>query len=409
MMPVVPQTRRIAFVSPHASAYAHRLVRGALSFAEGQAGLVIREFRVPRDLQPRADRNDPVKALAAWRPAGLLSFLEDEELDHCLSLWPVPPPVVSLCHVHDRPGVVKVCGSFSSLVKLAVDHFRQQGLRAIAMLSVVRRNPAQEPVFLSVVRPSPGYRPVFSEVVDAAVLDDPEGEPVPLSAALADWLGSLPKPAGVVCPDLGGGGYLIRVCHALGLRVPQDIAVIGSDDADVSLSCRPTLTSIVPIGERIGSEAAAVLTRMISGELPSERSVRFDAMDLRIRQSTGLQRAQVCDIAAAVAHITQHACRGLTVGQLLLATQRVSYKTFHSHFEEAIGHSPGRAILNRQLDEAKRLLVGSRLSVTMIAEKCGFGGGSDFARRFRSMVGVSPSEFRHRAVDTKVRTEDRTK
>ena len=357
---------------------------------------MIREFRVPRSMKPDQGVGDALNALVSWRPDGLLTFLEGEELERCLALLPGRCPVVSLCHVPDMAGVVKVCGSFSALVGLAVSHLRQQGLRTLALLSLAEFDKAQEEAFLAVARPPAGYRPMFSEAVDSVLLDDPDCEVEPVSPGLASWLGSLPKPAGLLCPDLGGGGYVIRVCRALGIRVPEDVALVGTDDTDVSLSSRPTLTSVIPVGERIGAEAVRALARMMSGKNFEREVVRIEAMDLRIRQSTGLQRAEVCDIAGAVAHINQHACGGLTVGRLFRETQLVCYKTFHSHFTEATGQTPGQAILNRQIAEAQRLLAGTRLSVTMVAEKCGFGGGSDFARRFRLVTGVSPTEFRRR-------------
>lgn len=393
----MPPLRKIAFVSPLATAYVHRLVRGALSYAETQAELVIRDFRVPRDLRPQPDGRDPVSGLLAWRPDGLLTFLEEEELEQCLALLGQPCPVVSMCHVQTRPGVVMVCGSFAAEVKMAVAHFRQQGLRSLAMLSVAGHEASREQVFLDVARPLPWVRSAFSEVVDSDLVDDQERAVDPVSPAMAEWFRHLPKPTGLFCPEVGGGGYAIRVCRALGLRVPEDVAVIGSDDADVSLASRPTLTSVIPVGEKIGSEAARILTRMMAGKPPQQAVVRFDAMDLRVRQSTGLQRAHVCDIAGAVAYIAQHACAGLGVEELLKATQQVSSKTFHSHFKAATGLTPGEAILRRQLEEARRLLTGTRLAVTVVAEKCGFGSSSDFSRRFRVLEGMSPTEFRRQA------------
>ena len=83
---------------------------------------------------------------------------------------------------------------------------------------------------------------------------------------MATWFRRLPKPSGVFCAEMGGGGYAIRVCHALGLRVPEDIAVIGSDDTEVSLASHPTLTSVIPVGEGIGAEAVRVHTQMMSGK-----------------------------------------------------------------------------------------------------------------------------------------------
>lgn len=390
-------TRKIAFVSPLASAYIHRLVRGALSYAETQSGLVIRDFHVPRDLRRRAGGRDPVSALLAWQPDGLLSFLEDEELDRFFALHAKPCPVVSMCNARPRPGVAVVSGSFAAEVKVAVEHFRQQGLRSIVMLMLEGHHATMEQTFLRIARPPAGLRGVFLEIADPALLDDPEQPVVPVSEPLAAWLESLPKPSGVFCPEVGGGGYVIRVCRALGLRIPEDIAVIGSDDADLSLASHPTLTSVIPVGEKIGFEAARLLVKMMEGKPSPRESVRFDAMDLRVRQSTGLQRAHLCDIAGALDHINQHACGGLTVAQLLKATQRVSGKTFHTHFKQATGMTPGEAIQHRKLEEARRLLAGTRLSLTLVAEQCGFGSSSDFARRFRAVEGLAPSAFRQQA------------
>ncbi len=390
----MPPSCKLAFVSPLASAYTHRLLRGVLSYAETQLGLVIQEFRVPRNMRPQADRRDPVSRLLAWQPDGLLTFLEDEELDRCLALLARPCPVVSMCHIKTRPKVVAVSGSFSAQIRAAVDHLRQQGLRSIALLRLASISSPQGDAFLDLVRPRPGVQVIFTEIVDPALLDDQELPPEPISRAMAAWLRLLPKPAGIFCPEMGGGGYAIRVCRSLGLRVPEDIAVIGSDDADVSLSSRPTLTSVLPLGERIGSEAARVLTQILSGMPIPHETLRCEAMDLRVRQSTGLQRVHLSNIAGAVDHIALHACGGLTVEQLFRATQKVSYNTFSAHFKAATGLTPGQAIQRRQLEEARRLLAGTRLAVTTVAEKCGFSSSSDFARRFRAFKGISPSEFR---------------
>ena len=60
------------------------------------------------------------------------------------------------------------------------------------------------------------------------------------------------------------------------------------------------------------------------------------------------------------------------------------------------GITPGQAIQRRQFEEARRLLTGTRLAVSTVAEKCGFTSSSDFARRFRAFEGLSPSEYRQR-------------
>lgn len=392
--------RKVAFVSPLSTAYIHRLMRGALSYSEAHSGLIVRDFRVPRRLLTATVPDGMMRQLLAWNPDGVLGVLENSELDGLLRHLPRPRPVVCMSVVHLRPGVAVVVASFAAQVEAVVRHFRQQGLRSIAFLALEGDEQIQSTlgeVFKRIVRPPDGARATFIEVLDPGLLDDPDAPVTPVPERLAAWFRELPKPSGVFCPQMGGGGYVIRVCQALGLRVPQDISVIGADDADVCLASNPSLTSIIPVGEKIGFEATRILNEMMAGHPEPPDRVRLDAMDLRVRGSTGGLRAQVCDIAAALDHIDQHACKGLSVARLLEATQRVSGKTFYTHFKAATGWMPGEAILRRQLEEARRLLAGTSLSVTLVAEKSGFGSSSDFARRFRAAERMSPSEYRQKA------------
>lgn len=393
----MPTLRKVAFVTSLASAYGHRLLRGALSYAESRPQLMVREFRISREVQPGPSPDDMLHRLLAWSPDGLLSYLENEELEQLLDLLPRRGPVASLCAVRRRPGVAVVSASFNSQVEMAVNHFRHQGLRSIALVLLESEEQMESKLaasFLHIARPGNPAQAVFSEVIHPSLLDDCELPVGPVPERLAGWLRSLPRPTGVLCPQAGGGGYLIRVCHHLGLRVPEDVAVIGADDADVSLATHPSQTSVVPVGETVGFEAMRVLEEMIHGHPAPKGTVLLTAMDLHVRQSTGLLRAQVCDIAAAVDYIHRHVAAGLSVEQVLKATQQVSKKTFQTYFKAATGMTPGEAIRRSQLEQARRLLVQTELSVTHIAGQSGFGSSSDFARRFRLEEGVSPTAYR---------------
>jgi LacI family transcriptional regulator len=77
----------------------------------------------------------------------------------------------------------------------------------------------------------------------------------------------LPKPVGVFAYHDLWAVQLIEACRLAGLRVPDDVAVIGTDNDD--LLCRlsrPALSSIIIPGERVGWEAAAILDRLLEGE-----------------------------------------------------------------------------------------------------------------------------------------------
>ncbi len=335
--------------------------------------------------------------MSAWAPAGILTNLEDDELAALLALVKPPPRVVSLCAVRLRSGVSMVKGAFAVEAACAVRHFREQGLRSIFMLSLESEDNMEVTLvekFTEIVQAPGGGSVALVEVAAPALLDDQDAAVTPVPQRLAEWLADLPRPCGVFCPQSGGGGYAIRVCRAIGLRVPEDISIIGVDDSDVGLASDPTLTTVTPVAEIIGFEAARVLDAMLSGSRKSGEIVEIDAMDLRVRESTGAQRARICDIGAAIRHIHQNFGSGLSVDSLHKATQQVSGKTFHTHFKLATGQTPGEAIRARQIEEARRLLSQTQLSITIIAEKSGFNSSSDFARRFRAIAGVPPSEYR---------------
>ena len=400
--------RKVAFVTVVSSACVHRRMRGALSYADENPRLVIRDFRIPADFSMCAEpiAVAAVGQLQAWKPDGVLCFLEAAELQRLRQMLPRTCPFVSMAAAQLQPGVAFVGGSMPRIIEAAARHFRQQGLRSIAQL--VLENNVQTQInnasmFNQIVKPADPKQAVRVEPVAPELLADSDQSVAPVPKGLAAWLDRLPKPAGILSLDYGGGGYLIRVGHALGLRVPEDIAIIGTDDVDMCLASNPTLTSVVAASEIIGFEAMKTLDQIMSGQPAPAKPVRVDATDLHVRQSTGLKGAEICDIAAAVNYINQNACRDLTVEQVLQKTQRVSKMTFHKHFLAATGQTPGEAIRQRQIAEARRLLAETKLSITLVAENSGFNSSSDFARAFRAAQGMTPRDYRNQAQPNKSR------
>ena len=78
----------------------------------------------------------------------------------------------------------------------------------------------------------------------------------------------------------------IHVIVAQGLRVPDDIAVIGFDGADYGELVSPALTTVKQPYFEIGVEAVRMLKRLTDGH-PLEKNTRFVAPKLVIRESCG--------------------------------------------------------------------------------------------------------------------------
>lgn len=67
---------------------------------------------------------------------------------------------------------------------------------------------------------------------------------------------------------------------------------------------------------------------------------------------------------------------------------------FSRVFQRVTGLSPGRFLSAVRLQEAKRLLASTSLTVTDISHRVGYSSVGTFSSRFTSSVGVSPTKYR---------------
>ena len=77
-----------------------------------------------------------------------------------------------------------------------------------------------------------------------------------------------------------------------GLRVPDDVAVVGFDDIEESRYSHPTLTSISPDKQRIAATAVALLVDRLSGQRDDASAEVFVDYELVARESTTGQAAR---------------------------------------------------------------------------------------------------------------------
>ncbi|HWL88380.1 MAG TPA: helix-turn-helix domain-containing protein, partial [Polyangiaceae bacterium] len=72
----------------------------------------------------------------------------------------------------------------------------------------------------------------------------------------------------------------------------------------------------------------------------------------------------------------------------------MSERTFARRFLATTGETPLQWILHQRVLLAQRLLESTELSVSRIAEKCGFGTALSLRQHFAKAVGVPPSDYR---------------
>lgn len=80
---------------------------------------------------------------------------------------------------------------------------------------------------------------------------------------------------------------------------------------------------------------------------------------------------------------------------------RMSARTFIRRFAEATGCSPGEWLANERMEAAKRLLCESGTSMEDVARAAGFPSAYTLRHHFRKRLGISPTTFRSRFVETR--------
>jgi len=215
---------------------------------------------------------------------------------------------------------------------------------------------------------------------------------------LSRFLCDLPHPCGVLAANDEMGVHVLEAAAMSGLRVPEDVAVVGIDNDE--LLCEnslPTLSSVAPDFEQSGRLAAKVLERCVRERGGRPEVVGYDCAPLVRRQSTRAVTVYDPRVVKALEYIRINACYGATVADAVKA-MGLKARTGENRFLSACGHSIRDEILAVRVREAKRLLVETDLPVSRIAEKCGYGNERSLRYVFTKATGASPVEWRRRGV-----------
>lgn len=81
------------------------------------------------------------------------------------------------------------------------------------------------------------------------------------------------RPDALLCADDMLAAAALKAAQKLGLRVPEDLAVVGHNDCFLTRTCTPTLSSIDSRGEFLAQTTAENLVRFFEGK-PFEKKVR---------------------------------------------------------------------------------------------------------------------------------------
>lgn len=220
---------------------------------------------------------------------------------------------------------------------------------------------------------------------------DPTGD-----RATAAWLAALPRPAAVFTPHDALTHRFAEVCRKAGLRVPEEIALLGClNDEFLCTASQPPLSSVTAPLTAVGVGAARALDAMMSGSPPSDHRVEIPPVGVVTRLSTDPTAVADSAMAAALRFIRDHSSDRIGVDEIAAASG-LSRSSLERRFRSALGRGPLAELLRERVERAKHLLAETNLAVKQVARIAGFGDARRLSVTFRQKTGTSPAQYRAR-------------
>ena len=212
---------------------------------------------------------------------------------------------------------------------------------------------------------------------------------------LGDWLAKLPKPAAVMGACDRVAIEIAASCADSRLNVPDHIAILGVDNDE--LLCEfdtPALSSVLPRHDTTGYLAAKTLNRIFRGWRPqSAQCILCNEMSIVERESTAPLTPATHLIQSALEFIRQNVRKNITARDVV-EHLNVSPSLANLRFREFQKETIGEAIRRERLEEVRRSLSMTKMSVRKVAQLCGFKNAAHLGALFRRQFGISPGQWR---------------
>lgn len=161
--------------------------------------------------------------------------------------------------------------------RLATDHLIELGHRRIGFLG-------GRPDLESSQLRETGYREALAAAglpVDESLIRVGDYRSEPARAPMSELLALGNRPTAVFAANDISAIAAMEVATEAGLRVPDDLSVVGFDDVPEAAGATPPLTTVRQPIQRLGAEAVTLLLALLDGERPASTHIRLDTTLVR--------------------------------------------------------------------------------------------------------------------------------
>jgi LacI family transcriptional regulator len=342
---------------------------------------------------------DPTELIRQWRPDALI--IRESSPHHYDALLQTKLPSVYSPTTECSPHMPNIVVNDLAVGRMAADHLHQTGLRDFAYCGV-------QSFFWSRLRGDG-----FAERVDAhggslARFETKAGREFFSWDAkhrhFSTWLQRLPKPVGIFCCTDDFTLLVQEACLANGLRIPDQVALIGvGNDESICDLAQVAISSVQLNIRRGGYDAAHYLAgQMKHGNQHRQptQNIVIEPTGIMVRPSTDAAESLDPEVAKAISFIRTQVDTRLRVDDVVEQVN-LSRRRLYDRFMAMTGTSIYAYIQERRLERFARLLLETDHTVSEIAYRMGEQSDTNVARQFKAHYGLTPVAYRRKHTSAK--------
>ena len=374
---------RIALLVPAWSEYGRGIIEGVWQYAQQHGPWLL-------EMQP-GEPDESTVIPRGWSGDGMIASVQTKRL--AAKLRPLGVPVVNISGSR-REGVdfPRVTSDAKAVVRMAVAHMREKGLKHIAFCGEPQRP------FLDFW--TEAFQSVMAESGMEAVVYQPSARLGPRAGMEARqndrrrWIGTLPKPVGIIGWATDICRHLAMGCTEIGVMVPEEVAILSLETEDLlGRVVHPPISGVdIPV-RQIGYQAAAQLDRLLRGMPADPHEIQLPPIGVTTRQSTDLVACTDPQVRQALRFIRDHAHEGIDVRTVLKAVP-MARRSLERRFHDFLGRSPADEIRRVKINKVRELLDTTNMPIPDIAEACGYKYVEHMIPVFKKHHGNTPSRYR---------------
>ena len=386
--------KTIAIMVENSRAYGRAMIEGIAAYAQETRDWALRPLALG-DASPSRLRDFD----------GIIARIADDRLAERLA--GSGRPVVDVFCQKIRPGIACVDSDHHRIGLMARDFFRNRGFANTAYCGLPGATFSDIRGIAFATNTTLVYTHKTGKPLDESQFYAERADRIPDVRQLKSWVRNLPKPIAVFCCNDLRAIQLQQVARELGLRIPEDMAILGVDDDTILCSFAEIPTSSIdPNSHQVGYDAARLLRAMMIRK-PAKKlhKIRYVRPGRLIeRTSTEFMPVDPPWLGNVLMHIERNMRRPIPAREIFALSGRSS--TFVENiFRERLHTSVQAYVTAVKMREAQRLLADPSLRISEIAYLCGFSSPQYFCRTFTAAFGRNPKAFREQTPRPDVRID----